>query len=186
MIQPCGARRWRCSATAFPGIQPDMMMVASRRDKRGIFPISLYQFKAKHSAVKPERTFQVGDLEVNMPDACTGINRWLCSRDRFRLHNLFTCYKATPFLFLQLALNKYSLNIMLGSETEIVVARLAFEVLFADKRTEQLFQSPHRIAGKYQHNDERVIFDSCFLQPGDIRLGKPFLPHEAAQHRDYG
>ena len=45
------------------------MMIAARRQERGIAPKPLGHLKSEHVAIEGEGAFQVGDLEVHVTDA---------------------------------------------------------------------------------------------------------------------
>ena len=66
--QPGGARRRRMAAFAFPGVEPDVMVIAAGRNERRTGAHPLHQLEAEHAAIKPQRAFEVGDLEMDMPD----------------------------------------------------------------------------------------------------------------------
>ncbi len=69
MIQSRAARRrWR-TARALPRVQPDVMMIAARRNERRLRTKPLLQFKAQHVAIKFQRAFEVGDFQMHMADA---------------------------------------------------------------------------------------------------------------------
>src|SRR5262245_34838859 len=51
-----------------------MMMVAARGEKSGLIPIPLRDGKTKHAMVEADRTVEVGDFEVNVADAGSGMN----------------------------------------------------------------------------------------------------------------
>ena len=51
-----------------------MMMVAASRDERGGGAEFLLKFKAEHAAIKFQRAFEVGDLQMDMADGDAGIN----------------------------------------------------------------------------------------------------------------
>jgi hypothetical protein len=46
-----------------------MVVIAAGRDESGTGAHALHQLKSEHTAIKTKRTIEVGDLEVNMPDA---------------------------------------------------------------------------------------------------------------------
>jgi len=50
------------------------MVIAAGGNKRGLSPIPLRQFKAEDAAVKPNRPFQVRDLQVDVSNADAGMN----------------------------------------------------------------------------------------------------------------
>jgi hypothetical protein len=67
-------RRWR-PAGAFPRIQAYVMVIASSREKRCFLSVALRDLKAEHIAIKVERTFQVGHLQMNMANPDLWMNR---------------------------------------------------------------------------------------------------------------
>jgi len=74
--------RWRgCAARAFPGVEPDMVVIAASGQKGRAGPVSLGHFKAEHAAVEGDGPVQIGDFQVNMADACGrgdgGLCHWL-------------------------------------------------------------------------------------------------------------
>lgn len=46
-----------------------MVMIATRRKKRCLATVALGHIKSQHIAVEAERTFEVRNLEVNVPDS---------------------------------------------------------------------------------------------------------------------
>ncbi len=70
--------RRRMSAQAFPRVQPDVMMITARADKRRARSHALRQFKSQHSAIKSQRPLQIRDLEVDMPDPDAGTDGTRC------------------------------------------------------------------------------------------------------------
>jgi hypothetical protein len=54
------------------------MVVAAGGNECGLIAIALHHFKAEHAAVEAESAFEVGDFQMDMPDACTGSNRRKC------------------------------------------------------------------------------------------------------------
>jgi hypothetical protein len=74
VVQPRRAWwRWGTPAT-FPRIQPDVVVVPARRHKRRLGAETLHEGKPQHVDVKGQRAFEVGDFQVHMPDAGTGID----------------------------------------------------------------------------------------------------------------
>jgi hypothetical protein len=73
VIEPGGAGRGRASATAFPGVEADVVMVAAGGDEGGLGAEALLEFEPEHAAVKGEGAVKVGDLEVNVTDADGGM-----------------------------------------------------------------------------------------------------------------
>jgi hypothetical protein len=54
------------AAFAFPGIQPDVVVVAARRDECRVGAVALHQLEAEHAAIEAQRALEIGDLEMNM------------------------------------------------------------------------------------------------------------------------
>src|SRR5436309_13522534 len=75
--QPCGAGRWRMAAFAFPGVEPDVVVIAAGRNERRARTEALHELEAKHAAIKSERAVEIGDLEMNMPDSRAGNDGWI-------------------------------------------------------------------------------------------------------------
>ena len=76
MIKP--GRSWgrRRTAKAFPSIEADVMMITAGRDKRGGAAKALREFKTEHSTIKAKRPFEIGNLQVYMPDRDVGMDRF--------------------------------------------------------------------------------------------------------------
>ena len=70
------SRRRRRTTLAFPCIQPDVMVVAARRNKRRVASIALGQFKAQHTAIEPKSAFEVSRLEMDVADSDFRIYGW--------------------------------------------------------------------------------------------------------------
>ena len=66
--QPRRSRCRRLAALAFPGVEADVMMLATGRNERRAGTQALHQLKSEHAAIKSERTIEIGHLEMNMPD----------------------------------------------------------------------------------------------------------------------
>lgn len=69
MKKPGGPRRRRRAAGAFPGVQADVMVVATGADEGRLRAEALLELEAEHAAIKSEGAIKVGDLEVNVTDA---------------------------------------------------------------------------------------------------------------------
>jgi len=71
-------RSWgrRGTAKALPGIEADVMMITTGRDKRSGAAKALREFKTEHSTIKAKRTFEIGNLQVHMPDRDAGMDRF--------------------------------------------------------------------------------------------------------------
>src|SRR5205085_8528607 len=68
VVEPCRPRRRRRSAAALPGIQADVVVVAARREERGLVAVALGHVEAEHVTVEGERAVDVRDLQVNVAD----------------------------------------------------------------------------------------------------------------------
>ena len=75
VVEPGRAGRGRRAAFALPGVQPDVVMVAAGRDEGGARAVALDQLEAEHAAIEGERAVDVGDLEMDMADPGSGIDR---------------------------------------------------------------------------------------------------------------
>ena len=75
--QPGGARRRRMAAFAFPGVEPDVMVIAAGRNERRAGAHPLHHLEAEHAAIEPQRAFEIGDLEMDMPDPGAGNDGWV-------------------------------------------------------------------------------------------------------------
>src|SRR5687768_7132084 len=53
-----------------------MMVVAARRNERGLAPVTLCQGEAQHAAVEAQRTLKIGHFQVHMADTNFRINRF--------------------------------------------------------------------------------------------------------------
>ena len=69
VIQPRRPRRRRLPALALPRIQPNVVVVPARRNKRRLLPKPLHQRKPQHPAVKLQRTLKVRHLQMHMPNS---------------------------------------------------------------------------------------------------------------------
>src|SRR5205823_10269374 len=75
VVEPGRATRWRSAATALPGVHPDVMVIAASGYEGRLRPEALLQLEAEHVAVEGERAVDVSDLEMDVPDVDTGIDR---------------------------------------------------------------------------------------------------------------
>src|SRR5207249_11754803 len=73
--EPGGPGRRRPAAAALPGVEADVMVVATGREERGVGSVALRELEAQHAAVEGEGPLEVRDLQVNMTDAGSGIDR---------------------------------------------------------------------------------------------------------------
>ena len=67
------ARRWRAALT-FPGVEPNVMMIPARGNESSGPAVILRQLEAEHTAVKCERTVQIGHFEMHMANPDFGMN----------------------------------------------------------------------------------------------------------------
>ena len=72
MVEPGVALRRRRAAAALPGVEADVVVVASGGQKRRLVAELLLQLEAEHAGVEGDRPVEVGDLEVDMPDPGSG------------------------------------------------------------------------------------------------------------------
>ena len=82
VIEACRAGCRRVAAFALPGVQRDMVMIATRREKRGLLAEALRQIKAQHIAVETERALDIGHFQMNVADPRARIDR--IGRERLR------------------------------------------------------------------------------------------------------
>ncbi len=61
-------------AGAFPGVQPDVVVITARREEGCLSPVMLCYFKAEHIPVKFERALHVGHLQVHVANPNTRID----------------------------------------------------------------------------------------------------------------
>ena len=71
--------RRRYSAVALPGVQPDLV-VAARREEGCLCPLSSGYIESERTLVAGDGAFEIGYLEVHMPDACRVWQRRGCRR----------------------------------------------------------------------------------------------------------
>ena len=69
-----------CSAAAasrrrLPRVQPDVVVVAARRDEGRLVAEALLELEAEHAALERERPVDVRDLEVDVPDVDARVDR---------------------------------------------------------------------------------------------------------------
>ena len=74
VIQTRCARRRRRTARALPRVQPDVMMITARRQKHRLLPVTLHHLEAQHIAPEAKRTFELGHLQMHVPDADAGVD----------------------------------------------------------------------------------------------------------------
>lgn len=66
-------RRWR-AASAFPGVESNMMMIAAGGKEGGLVAEALGNFEAQDAMVKFQCAIEVCDLQVDMADSSGGID----------------------------------------------------------------------------------------------------------------
>jgi hypothetical protein len=74
VIQPRRARRRRRPALTLPRVQPDMMVIPARRDKRRALAHPLSQLKPQHAAIKRQRPVQIRNLQMHVANPHPRIN----------------------------------------------------------------------------------------------------------------
>ena len=57
------------AAFALPGIQPDVVVIAARRNERRLVAVALHDLEAEHAAIKSQRAVEVGDFQMDVSDA---------------------------------------------------------------------------------------------------------------------
>jgi hypothetical protein len=75
VVESGGSGRRRTAPGAFPGVEPEVVMVTPGREKHRLGAEALRDLEAEHVAVEGKGTFQIGDLEVHVSDADLGVNR---------------------------------------------------------------------------------------------------------------
>jgi len=51
------------------------MVIAPRRDERGLRAVPLSQLEAENADIEPQRAFQIGNLQMDMADTDVRIDR---------------------------------------------------------------------------------------------------------------
>src|SRR3989338_5968170 len=74
MIKPGMAGAGWGAAFAFPGVQPDMVVIAPRRQKSRLPAVTLGEGKPKDAGVKADGTLKVRDLQMDVADAGVGMD----------------------------------------------------------------------------------------------------------------
>ena len=83
VVEPRAAGRRGRATETFPGVQSDMVMITSGGDERGLRTVTLNEFEAEHTDIEVECALQVGDFEVDVANADTGIDgRNFCGHRR--------------------------------------------------------------------------------------------------------
>ena len=75
MIKTGCAGGRRGAVGALPGIQTDVMMIATGGDESSIGSEALHEFKAQDATIKAKGSLEVCDFEVDMTDADLRIDR---------------------------------------------------------------------------------------------------------------
>ena len=73
------------------------MMIAARGDERRLVAEALHQLEPEYTAIKLERAIEIGDLEMHVANAHTGIN-WRGSRPTFRSDFGFNSHDPALFI----------------------------------------------------------------------------------------
>ena len=71
---PCGARRRRGPVEALPGVEPDVVVIAARRDEGRLRAVALDQLEPEYAAIEGQRPIKVGHLQVDVSDPHAGID----------------------------------------------------------------------------------------------------------------
>ena len=74
MIQTGRAMRWGRAVQAFPGVQGNVVVVSTCRQKRGRITHPLRDGESQDIAVKGKRAIQVSHLQVHMSDTSLWVN----------------------------------------------------------------------------------------------------------------
>ena len=86
VIQARRARRRRRTTLALPRVQPDVVVIPARREKDRVAPVSLRDLEPEHVAVEAQRPLEVGNTEMDVPDADARVERLWCRRVRWSRH----------------------------------------------------------------------------------------------------
>src|SRR5439155_13418579 len=75
-----GGPRWRCRRPpARPRVEPDVMMVAARRQEHGVPSVATRYFEAQHVTVEAEGAVEIRHREVDVADSGVGVNAHQCT-----------------------------------------------------------------------------------------------------------
>ncbi len=74
VIEAGRARRGRVPAGAFPGVQAKVVVIAAGGDESGLDAMALHELETEDTAVKGEGAVEVGDFQVDVTDADTGMD----------------------------------------------------------------------------------------------------------------
>src|SRR4051794_10347263 len=72
VVEAGPTRRGRRAAAALPGVEADVVVIAAGRDEGGLRPEARGELKAEDAAIERQRAFEVGHLEVDVPDVRAG------------------------------------------------------------------------------------------------------------------
>src|SRR5262249_9551448 len=75
MVKTGGAGSRRRAATAFPGVQAEMVVIPAGRDESRTRSAG-GERKTQHPAIEIEGPLQIGDFEMDMANADAPIDRW--------------------------------------------------------------------------------------------------------------
>src|SRR5438132_11438086 len=64
----------RRTAVTFPGVQSDMMMITTSREKRRLLPVALREFESQHITIECNCAFKVGNLQMHVADSHIGMD----------------------------------------------------------------------------------------------------------------
>src|SRR5262245_49820774 len=82
--EPRVTRRRRRSAAGLPGVEPDVVVVATSRDEHRLVAVPRLLLEAEDADVEVERPLDVGDLEVDMADVHARVDWFGRHRQRLR------------------------------------------------------------------------------------------------------
>src|SRR5690606_19365112 len=74
MIEPRSSHGCGSGVLAMPGIESDVMMITTCGNKHGLVTIELLHFETKQVAIEWQRSVDVCNLQVNVPDSCARRN----------------------------------------------------------------------------------------------------------------
>ena len=74
VVQTSGAARWERAAEAFPGVERDVVVIATRGEKHGSFPEPLGDLKPEDPGVELQRAVEIGHFQVYVADSHVRVN----------------------------------------------------------------------------------------------------------------
>ena len=74
MEQPRRARGGRLPASALPGVEANVVVIAPCREEGGLVPVALGDLKPEHVAIEGDGSFEVADLKEDVADANAGVD----------------------------------------------------------------------------------------------------------------